>query len=181
MDYPCSWKPFTEQQMHWNKIHVEAENTGPHYSGSSLKEIFYAANATRSDVMALWWKPDPTFDQFEYIKIAFPFPSTECIKNRRPTVDRCSASKEELVGMKEGACDLAILPLEKVIAKSLRENAYDTALDTRSPAHQFATSFTFQNIHVEELLQNWYQRKVDRYGYDPREAVCEWVATHLGM
>ena len=180
VDYPCSWNPVTEQQLFWNDIKMESENNGTHYSGGSLKEIFYAANATQSDIMALWWKPDPSFDQFDYIKVAFPFPTSECIENRRPKVDRCTANQTELVGNKEGACDLAVLPLEKFLATSLQENAFNTPVDTRSPAYQFATSFTFQNIQVEEVLQNWYQRNIDKYGYDPREAVCEYIGKNLG-
>ena len=180
VDYPCSWKPFTEQQLFWNDIPLESDNSGEHYSGGSLKEIFYAANATKSDIMAVWWKPDPTFDQFDYIRVSFPFPSSDCIENRRPTVDRCTASHGELVGNKKGACDLGILPLEKFVATSLQENVFSTPIDTRSPSYQFISSFTFQNIQVEQLLQSWYSRNVDRYGYDPREAVCEYVAQNLG-
>jgi hypothetical protein len=182
VDYPCSssWEPNTEQQLFWNNIMLESENDGEHYSTGSLKEIFYAANATKSDIMALWWKPEPTFEQFDYVKVAFPYPTSECIENRRPTVDRCTASHDELVGNDKGACDYPLLPLEKFVATSLQENAFATPLDTRSPAYQFVTSFTFQNIQVEQVLQNWYERDVDRFGYDPREAVCEFVVENLG-
>jgi hypothetical protein len=181
VDYPCSWNPVTEQQLFWNDISLTADNAGPRYNGGSLGEIFHAANWTQSDVMVLFWKPEPSFDQFKYIKVAFPFPTTECIKNRRPRINRCEASQEALVGSPQGACDLAIFPLEKFVSSAVQDSAFNTPIDTRSPAYQFLTKFTIQNTEIEELLQNWFTRGIDRSGYDPRETVCVWVAENIGM
>lgn len=65
-DYPCEWKSFVTQQMH--HLDIALRSSGPSLNGgytySQLNEIWHAANATKSDVMMLWWTPEALFDMF---------------------------------------------------------------------------------------------------------------------
>ena len=65
-DYPCSWGSFVTQQAY--HLDIALTSSGPSsnggYSSNQLYEIWHAANATKSDVMMLWWTPDALFDRF---------------------------------------------------------------------------------------------------------------------
>jgi hypothetical protein len=66
-DYPCGWTSFVKQQTHHLKIALESdgnEDSGG-YSYTEMIDIWSAANATKSAVIGLWFKPDATAALFE--------------------------------------------------------------------------------------------------------------------
>jgi len=69
-DFPCAWKSFVTQQAY--HLDIALESSGPSsnggYSYNQLYEIWQAANATKSDVMMLWWTPEALFDRFRKYK-----------------------------------------------------------------------------------------------------------------
>lgn len=69
-DYPCSWSSFVTQQAY--HLDIALESNGPSanggYSHNQLYEIWHAANATKSDVMMLWWTPEALYNKFRKYK-----------------------------------------------------------------------------------------------------------------
>ena len=65
---PCDWTVYSEAQLYWNNISLTSN--GPHapnggYDGKSIKQIYYAANATRSPVIFWWWDPEELVESFQ--------------------------------------------------------------------------------------------------------------------
>ena len=52
-------------------------------------------------------------------------------------------------------------------------------LATRSPGYQFVRSVQISDIDSQGIMVDWASRGVDKWGYDPREAACTWVANNL--
>lgn len=68
LDYPCGWTTFFTQQSHHLGIALESdgpEHSGGFYTYGDLVDIWFAANATKSDVIGMWWEPDATVSVFE--------------------------------------------------------------------------------------------------------------------
>ena len=62
-DYPCHWvSHFLQQTYH---LDISLKSSGPSsnggYSYSQLTQIWEAANATKSDVMMVWWNPEALY------------------------------------------------------------------------------------------------------------------------
>lgn len=56
-DYPCGWTSYFLQQSR----HLNIALKGVIYNYNELVEIWFAANATKSDLIGLWWQPDATY------------------------------------------------------------------------------------------------------------------------
>ena len=77
-DFPCGWSSNLRTNTFWNNIALESngkEDSGG-YSYGELVQIMMAANATKSDLMILWWYPDLDFQRYlgtdsELIKVRY--------------------------------------------------------------------------------------------------------------
>lgn len=65
-DYPCAWTTKVEQQTY--HLNISLKSSGPSLNGgytfNQLYQIWQAANATKSDVMMMWWRPEFLYDRF---------------------------------------------------------------------------------------------------------------------
>ena len=64
-DYPCSWTSYAKQQAHHLNIALEIPKGSDGYSYSEMVDIWHAANATKSDAIGLWWRPDAIATELE--------------------------------------------------------------------------------------------------------------------
>ena len=111
----------------------------------------------------------------DYVQVALPKTTRECLDNRAdPKPDRCSATVDELYGKEVGACGYNTHTVEKFFARSFRERSIDTPIASRSPGQQLARNLHLSDIDLTEMMVDWVNRGVDKWNYDPREAVCSW-------
>jgi len=177
IDYPCTWSAYTDSQLFWNNISLESDAPEGSYSYSDMLGIIKASNATKSPIMMVWWYPDPTIDMYDFVHVTLPSSSRECLENRpEPTTNRCEAPREELLGKKIGSCGYNTHSFEKIFATSLRENTYNTPIEERSPAYEFSRNVRISDVDISEIMMEWTTRGIDKWNYDPREAVCSFVS-----
>lgn len=129
-----------------------------------------------SPIMIVWWYPDPTMDVYDFIQVFLPKATRECLENRADPPDRCTASPKELQGQKVGACGYNTHSFEKYFARSFRESSIEVPIARRSPGLQLTTSIQLSDIDISQMMIDWVNRGVDKWNYDPRDAVCTWVA-----
>lgn len=134
------------------------------------------------------WKPEAlhstyTGTQNEMHKVQLPPPSQNCVENRLPPDSRCSTDEgeSENFGSPEGACDEAASPLTKVIVGNLFSVIHDSSIPEarQSPAYQALKAFHISELQQSAILTAWLDRDIDKYGFDPRYATCEWMADNL--
>ena len=65
-DFPCSWGSFVTQQTYQLDIALESNGNDMNggYTISQLNQIWLAANATKSDVVMMWWSPEALYQTF---------------------------------------------------------------------------------------------------------------------
>jgi len=185
-DYPCGWTSFVQSQTHHLDIALKSEGSEPNVGGykyDQLTEIISAANATRSDIIFVWWSPDVVYQSYlgtpaEFHRVVLPPPTQQCIDARIRTEDRCSDNETLRIGVDPaGACDTPAQPLTKAISTGLYDAVYnqdppapDAAL---SPAHEVATLFSVSGLNLGEMFD--YAKNVS----SPRNAICQWAVDHL--
>jgi hypothetical protein len=187
VDPPCDWDTLTESQMYWNNIPLSADgplepNNG--YTYFQMIEIWNAANATQSPIFQWWWKPD-SLDQlfantsFALQPVFLPPPSEDCEKNRVSSIDRCGDDPTARLGTPLGSCDFPPHSLQKILSTSLLASTLSQDEGARSPAYEFLKLLRVSDLSLTIMLRNWIRTEVDRYGIDPRVAVCEWVYDNI--
>ena len=157
------------------------------YSYSQLVEMYAAANATRSNLMTIWWQPEAMYSTYlgteaEMQRVVLPTPTQECVENRMDSTKRCEFDDPmEQYGDPAGACDEAPQLLQKVIASGLYDGTFRDKISEarRSPAYDAIKAFRVSELQFGRMLQHWINRGVDTYGFDPRLATCLWVADNL--
>jgi len=182
---PCLWATYVISQAHHLNIAVESDgplqNGG--YDSSSVLEIWDAANATESNVLIYWYEPHPLIQSYrgsraEFVPVILTPPTKECFDNRVNSKERCSANKTEQIGSSIGSCDHGINTYQMLTSVAL--NVCDEIEEAScSPAYDAIRSFEISALDLEEIFGYWYQRNIDRWNYDGREAVCRWVAENL--
>jgi len=184
----CNYSSFTQSQIYWNDMYLESsEGTLEPYGSFSWAhqvQIWYAANATRSDVLFEWWMPDwlpQVFDDGDgaFHRVTLEQPTQVCTRNRVNNEDRCSADHLVRVGKPEGSCDYEANVLKKVISASLKESTYSVPVAGRSGAYDLVKSVSVSDLAMLDILKAWRGIGVDTWGYDPREVVCSWVADNF--
>ena len=136
IDWPCGWHSYVSAQTHHLEIALQSD--GPHagsqgYNYESLVEIWFAANATKSDVMMMWWQPDSLPQLFrgtdaEMISVKLPSPTQQCIEHRVSAEDRCSEDFATRVGSPIGSCDRPVQQLHKMIVTDVYDLTYDPSI-----------------------------------------------------
>lgn len=184
VDYPCDWTSQAAQQAYHLDIPVKGngkEGKVNGYKDVEMREIWMAANYTKSHVIMYYWEPDSLVDRYvdseaEFTKIASPTPTQECVEHRVSVAGnsdlRCNGETlEERVGDPLGSCDDPPTPLQKVMSKGLHQMIYDTSIPDalRSPAYEVIQLFSISTLQLDEVFSYWR-----RYG-DPRDAVCHWL------
>jgi hypothetical protein len=128
-DYPCGWSSFSQANAHHLGLPLKA--TGPDvnagYSYSQLTQIWAAAEATRSPVLMMWWKPEALYQTYlgteaEFTRVGLPPPTQTCFDNRADQTGDCANPNYVYdLGIPAGACDNAPQSLRKGISSVLRQ------------------------------------------------------------
>lgn len=169
-DYNCGWVSYMGTQLH----HLNIPLTKQRYSYGQATELWHAANATKSNIMMMWWTPEPLYQQYlgsdaEMIQVVLPPQTQECVKARPP--EECTETSGEIIGPPEAACSQAPRPLAKMISSTLQD-ARNTHIPEaiRSPAYAMLQNFQLREVQLNELFGLWMKEN------SPREAVCKWAA-----
>jgi hypothetical protein len=175
-DFPCGWSSYVTPQTHHLNISLE----GVMYSYSQLTELWRAANATKSNLMMMWWSPEVMYQSFqgtyaEFVRVSLPSPTQECIDSRLPWDDRCSDDFQRRVGSPLGVCDEPAAPLKKLILKGLYDATFDPSIPEaiRSPGYDAAHLFSVSELQLGEMFNYWSRM------HTPREAICQWAVDNI--
>ena len=164
------------QQTYWNNIALESD--GPlepskGYSYGAMLDVWAAANATKSPVVMMWWRPEANLQEWEgtdgeFMSVTLPGPTEECRKGRVNNEERCTKDIWVRRGKKEGACGYEAHSLKKFVAAALGEHTYSTEPARRSPAYHAIKNLRISDLSMGTMLGSWVGRGVDRWGFDPR-------------
>jgi len=179
VNYPCSSVTYVKDQVRYHAIPLESDGDEPGsgYQAQQMKDIWRAANATKSNVVMLWWDTDPLFREFmgseaEFKKVYFPPATQECVDARhaKDEMDRCSHSNSEAAGM----CDQASTCLKKLISTGLHD---DDAISmvAKSPAYEALQLFTIDELQMSEIFENFQHLE------SHRKAACQWVVDNFDI
>jgi hypothetical protein len=175
---------FFIQQAHHLNIALKSGGDQPGANGypyARMVEIWHAANYTKSDIIGFWWRPEALYQQFlgtdfELQNIVFPPTNHRCVNNRANVVVRCGEDDALRVGNELGVCDVPPIPNYKIISSSLHKliNNPDTPVALRSPAYDVVKEYTIDGFILGQIFEYWLRPNVDKFGFDPRDAVCRW-------
>lgn len=145
-----------------------------------MEEILLAANATKSNLILEWYRPNALDELLrgthaELIKVALPFPTQECVDNKHPRDDICNPDWIIRVGDASGVCDDAVANLCKIISKGLYDSSYDptVAEAAQSPAYEVLRNFLIASLQLGGIFQN------QRTAASPREAICQFAVDNF--
>ena len=151
-----------------------------------MVEIYNAANYTKSNVLFYWFTPDALMREYlgtdsEMQRVLLPPATESCVESRVTEEQRCSANQNEHIGQEEGSCDAEAHSYQKLIVSNMYKQYYYEGIDitTRSPAYDTIKNIQIKDLWLEQMFREWYERDVDRWNYDPRSAVCEWVGENI--
>jgi len=188
-NYPCGWSSRMESSVYHLNMALDPSN-GPDgspsgYSTSQLKEMWHAANATRSNLMMMWWTPEPLYQQYlgtdaEMQHVMLKPPSMAC-SEAVPYVDEsCEANLTSRVGPPEAACGNPVEPLTKMIVGNLYKVLHspkggDTTASeaTVNPAYNMLRRFQITEVQLGDIFDLWESEPT------PRDGVCKWAADNL--
>ena len=184
LDYPCGWTSFFIQQRHHLNIALESNGNEPGANGYSYGravEIWHAANYTKSDIIGWWWRPEALYQQyqgtdFELQNVVLPPTNHRCADNRVNIDDRCGTDDMLRVGNPEGVCDVPPIPNYKLISTGLYKlvNDPEISVPMRSPAYDVVNEYSIDGFQLGEIFEYWLTPNFDKFGFDPRDAVCKW-------
>ena len=185
-NYPCGWSSNMENQLYYQNIALDPNNRpdgGPNgYTELQLKEMWHAANYTKSHLMMQWWQPEPLFQHYlgtdaEMQQVTRRPYTRDCAVAREIYKDECADDWEERIGEPEEACGDPVEPLRKLINVGLREALMspDIPPEAQSPAYDILRFFAVSEIQLGELFDSWEE------GPTPRDAVCQWAIANLDV
>jgi hypothetical protein len=161
-DYPCGWSSYTAAQTHYLDIALDGDEEARSYDYWQLRELWLAANWTKSPLIMQWWTPEQLYQTFrgtdaEFVRVVLPSPTQECIEHRLKPGDRCSDDFATRVGDAKGVCDEAVRPLQKLILARLYEDLNDPSIPEaiRSPAHDVLRLFSVSELQLDEIFRYW--------------------------
>ena len=139
-------------------------------------------------IISIWWTPEALYQTYlgtdaEFQRVSLPPPTQDCVEARINPDDRCSADLELQVGDPLGSCDDPPHPLFRLTAESLYEMSYDPLLpeSMHSPGHDAIGALTLSGLQIGKIFDYWLKLDSDKWGYDPREATCQWFVDNLDM
>ncbi len=185
---PCGWSGNVDSQIYWNDF-VGIALDGPEvpnggYSYGEMIEIWNAANATKSDIMMWWWKPDSMLSKYmgsdyEFQEILLPTVTDVCFKNRISPEERCSEDISVRRGDPLGACDYEAHALLKIMSATMPTRTSSVEEVRRSPGYPFVRALKVNDLEMQSMLNQWIETGIDQYGNDAREVVCGWVVENV--
>jgi len=194
VDYPCGWTSYAQQQSYHLDMAFafEGPESNGGYSYGEAVQIWQAALATKSPVIMTWWTPEPFYEQFigtaaEFTRVLFPPPTQECQDNRIDFRIACAADStlEQRMGDPLGVCDTFPQNLKKVLSTALYEISYSLGLAEdeafQSPAYDAVRSFKMDNLQLDRIFKYWDAGNSDKWGFDPRDAVCQWAVENMEL
>mmetsp|Transcript_43896 Transcript_43896/g.93377 ORF Transcript_43896/g.93377 Transcript_43896/m.93377 type:complete len:632 (-) Transcript_43896:102-1997(-) len=190
VNFQCGWTSFVRQQIHHNNIALKSDGNelSGGYTYSEIIEIWHAANETKSDLIGLWWVPEPTVNSFmgsgsDFTLVTLPPSTKECMENRIDPLKRCDpdATEFDLVGDEKGACKDPYDHLMKVAVGNMGINIKENSnpKSRMSPAYDVYNNFYMNEIEIEEILNGWTERGQDKWNFDLRWSTCKWVTENL--
>lgn len=184
-DYPCYFSASVVQNAYHLNISLESDGDGPTngYSYNQLWQIWDAANATKSDVIMIWWQPESLYEEYvgsdaEFTKVVLPPPTQNCLNNK-VTGNRCGLDLVAHRGKPEGACDAAPRFISSVISSALRDDNSGKPVELQSPAFETLSNFRITALHIGQIFEHWFSSGIDKYNFDPRWATCQWVVDNI--
>jgi hypothetical protein len=177
--------------MYWNNISLKSD--GPikpnsSYDSKQMKQIWNAANATKSDVFMWYWTPDIWAQQFdgtqaEFQRVLFQKPTKDCIEHRLSLLNvdqRCSEDPILRIGDEVSACDYQAFAVKKAMSTALMSQLNREGGLLQSPAPEFLSKIRLPSTAVDNLFSDWIEleTKIPK-DYASREAACVWVYENL--
>ncbi|CAB9510863.1 Receptor-type guanylate cyclase gcy [Seminavis robusta] len=188
----CDWTTYALQQIYHNDIALEMR--GPlasgGYSYDEQVQIYAAANATKEAVMVLMYDTDTPYSEWlgtdaEMTRVNFAPPTQKCFDSRITSTDTCNpdATPEQLYGSPDGACDTSAQALKKMLSYAFHRITIgdDIAEEFQSPAYEAFQSYQISELSYSEIFQMWKSRGTDPWGYDLRDAVCQFFVQNLDV
>lgn len=181
VDYPCGWQSNIRQVFH--HLNIPLKSSGPEaisggYSYSQMTEIWAAANATKSNVLMIWWVPEALYmtflnSDYEFQRVHLPPPTQDCVASYPDLHLRCdaTASLEEILGSELGKCDEPPQILKLITSTSLKEitESSKIAPELRSPAYEAIKAFRIDALQIGKIFDYWLKRGSDKWNFDPRD------------
>jgi hypothetical protein len=184
-DYPCGWNSLMETNIYHNDMGLEMKN-GPDgspkgYTSGQLVEMWHAANATKENLLMMWWTPEPLYQMYlgtdaEMVPVMLPAFTEECYELQERLIDEsCEANLTMRVGPPEAACTNPPESLSKLITGKLYELLNDPKIPDAavSPAHDMLSRFRITEVQLGQLFNLWDSEPT------PRDAVCQWVVDNF--
>jgi 7 transmembrane sweet-taste receptor of 3 GCPR len=182
-NFPCSWQSRMSATLY--HLDIALSNTdGPHDYGSYTVEqqieLWDAANATKSNLMMLWWTPEPLYHRYlgtdaELQRVQLNAVTSDCMEGRWETANECSDDLQERLGSTtpQGICEEPPRLLQKLMSGNLQAltQQYEPAI--QSPAYDVLRRFQFTEHQLGEIFQFWQSSET------PRDAVCTWAADNI--
>ena len=187
IDYPCGWNSFAEQQLYHLDIPLSGDKRGQGrrgYKGPHMFQILKAANATRSNIMIMWAKPDPIYQELigtdmELHPVLLPPVTQECLANKRRWDDVCAEDWTDRVGDPKGACEEPPVALHVAMSTSLTRVTNDQSV---SPAERSPAVDAIQLYSTTAAVYgSWFDYAIERDALSDgrrtllRDATCQWV------
>lgn len=198
LDYPCDFSAAGYFMQNVNNLKIGLKSNGSGEGGGytipEMIDIWLAANSTKSDIIGMWWRPEALYRQFqgtdfELQAVNLPNPSSECLANRigcGTTDDNITMwDSFALPQSDEATCDIPPQSLHKLISTELPKMMDSEFVDLahQSPAFDVLNRFTLNSYDLEKIFGYWLlpssTNNVDKYGYDPRDAVCRWIGENF--
>ena len=182
-NFPCSWQSRMSATLYHLGIalsNVDGPNDYGSYTVQQQIDMWDAANATRSNLIMLWWTPEPLYYRYlgtdaEMQRIQLTTATSECMEGRWESTEECSDDLMTRVGSTtpQGVCEEPPRLLQKVVSGNLLEvtRQYEDAI--QSPAYNMLRRFKFSEHQLGEIFQLWESEAT------PRDAICTWAANNV--
>ena len=143
--------------------------------------MWHAANATRENLIIMWWTPEPLYQRYlgtdaemQYIMMN-PY-SLECSKAKEDFLDEsCEANLTDRVGPPGASCANPSQPLSKLVTGKMYDFLHNSGIPDPAinPAYEMMRRFQFSEQQLGQLFDLWESEP------SPRDAVCKWAVDNL--
>jgi len=161
-------------------------NNGPDgspsgYTSTQLTEMWHAANATKSNLIMMWWTPEPLYQSYlgtdtEMQHVLMNPYTLECAKAKEQYLEEsCDQPLEKRVGPPEASCANPSESLSKLTTGSLYDFLHPEGIPEAaiSPAYDVLRRFQISEVQLGQMFDLWESEPT------PRDAVCQWAVENL--